>query len=186
MHDEIRERADLDKWITDNGESDVSIGYAIGNPPRGRTQPLKPEVAKAISETRERKQRQDFAEREANRTGQAQRERYRQHILASLPTQNGIQRIPTNEMVFWNLVADAYNTIHHEKGYHDFWIDARQDVWKMVRDNQVIVATAYASEMKRQMAAGNHDLKTMWQEIAHHADRDDANLKRQVWQILSK
>lgn len=174
-----------DSTILDNGESAESIGYAIGNPPRGKIRPLKPELAKAIKDANERKQRQEYAEREANRTGQAQRERYRLHILKTLPIQNNIQRIPTNEMVFWNLVDKAYQTISHEKGYHDFWIDARQDVWKMVRDNQMIVATAYASEMKRQMAAGNHDLKTMWQEIAHHADKDDANLKRQVWQILS-
>ena len=175
-----------DSTILDNGESRDGIGYAIGNPPRGRIGSLKPEVVKAISETRERKQRQDYAEREANRIGQAQRERYRLHILSELPIQNGVQRIPTSESNFWNLVGDAYNTISHEKGYHDFWIDARQDVWKLVRNNQVIVATAYASEMKRRMTAGQHNLKTMWQEIAHHADKDDANLKRQVWEILSE
>ena len=176
-----------DSTITDNGESPVSIGYAIGNPPRGKTRPLNSEVAKAIDNAREQRQRYEYAMQEAGRTHESNQARYKQRILDAMPIQNGVQRIPQTWKEYTKRLTSVYREMVAEPLFDiDDWRIADSQAQQTLKGNQEVVITAYASEMRRRIAAGQTNLKAMWQEIAHHADRDDAQLKSGIWQELKQ
>ena len=162
------EKANLDNWIIHGDGQSIKRTHEA-------------------SEVREAYQRRLYAEREANRTGEAQRKRYVNHILGVMPTQNGIQRMP-NYTEFANRLNEAYNTITHNwQGYatgNTDWQDAIEEVQGVLKRNQINVSHAYALQMRKAMHAGQTNLKAIWQEIAHCSDKDDIDLKSEVWKVL--
>ena len=159
-----------------------SIPYA----PLGHSQKVIGRI-KAERETREAKQRRLYCEREAERTGDAQRKRYVNHILVVMPIMNGMQRMPCYSE-FAQRLNEAYQTISHEwQGYatgNTDWMQAVEEVRGILARNQINVVENYARCMRKAMHSGSNNLKAIWQEIAHYTDKDDVNLKHAIWKVL--
>ena len=171
-----REKAALDDWIV-HGDKPM--------PKRGRK--INPRTAKAIDDARERKARHEYAMQESGRTHEANQARYKQRILDAMPIQNGVQRVPTSWKEYTKRLTSVYREMIAEPLFDiDDWRIADASAQQTLKGNQEVVITAYASEMRRRMAAGQTNLKAMWQEIAHHTDRDDAQLKSGIWQELKQ
>ena len=137
---------------------------------------------KAVAEQRERLLRLRHNENEKNRTGQATRDRYVNHILSLMPVQNGIQRMPPGSE-FTKRLIEAYESISHSSTWQAEldWARATAEVRGILNKNQTNVIHFYVLQIKKAMHQGSTDIKAVWDDIAHYADRDDANLKSQIW-----
>ena len=184
MSDEFREKADLDDWIV-NGDKELDT--TSRRMFKKHQNPILFQISDPVQAARERRQRHEYAMREAGRTHEANQARYKQRILDEMPIMNGVQRVPATWAEFDKRVQVAYHKVAPELLFDlDDWRKARVDAQDFLVGNQAVVVSAYASEMRRRMASGQHNLKEMWQEIAHHADRDDAQLKAEIWTELKQ
>ena len=164
------EKAQLDNHITDTGESRASIGYAIGNPPKGKTYTRLPSY-KPLTEG----------------------EYLISLIFDAMPRQGYVQRLPATDAEFDKRCKQA-RQYAGSKVTDTQWTQAINSVRTRLTATQTRIAQMHALNMRKyhQKARRNRDIRKdaiiaseAWITLTKSYDRDDVRLKAKALEIFN-